>query len=39
MRYVLCIMLLAMSIEQGVFAAPRVPSNPQQDIQDQQKQP
>ena len=30
MRYVLCIMLLAMSIEQGVFAAPRVPSNPQE---------
>lgn len=30
MRYVLCIMLLAMTIEQGVFAAPRVPSNPQE---------
>ncbi len=30
MRYVLCIMLLAISVEQGVCAAPRVPSNPQE---------
>ncbi len=30
MRYVLCIMLLAMGLEQGACAAPRVPTNPQE---------
>lgn len=30
MRYVLCIMLLAIGFEQGACAAPRVPTNPQE---------